>query len=573
MEIDTSDEILDFLKDNEHFVAQVGQTLLITQEVYNGFKLLLGKYEVAINEAQNTLESSKENLEATKELFLEFTNQKEQIQQALQESQNLLETTKAEVEKQLSELQNLTQTNSELNSQIQEAANKVLELKNEINYLIEQLGAYEQTIQTIKELIATIPQLKQEVILEITQTKEEAKKELQVDNFVTRVEFEDLKEKIPNSKGEAEEIKDSIEGLEEEIKNLQDSITALKEEIAQKKELLNDLQSQLSQKEAALEELEGLIEQAQQSGLPTDELEAKKEELQKEIEGLKEQISQIEGEIAQKEEEVAQKEQEITQKEEEITQKEEEALEKEEEELEKNPPKNPSDLITKHYLEKNYVSKGGDESISGVKTFTTPPISKTNPRANNQVANKAYVDSVGNAKVALSGNQTIAGNKTFSGATTTAALTANGAITAKSTLAVTGNTTIAGTLTANGAIALNGSSTFKLIPNCAVKPTGNNHLANKLYVDNLGGVVSSGAAIDFRKGNHFMVNLSANAQISVANWGGVAGKSGTITILNANRITGFKAPFNFRIAQSGFSGTEVFSYYCYASNLIRIVRS
>ena len=171
------------------------------------------------------------------------------------------------------------------------------------------------------------------------------------------------------------------------------------------------------------------------------------------------------------------------------------------------------------------------------------------------------------------GNQTIAGNKTFSGATTTAALTANGAITAKSTLAVTGNTTIAGTLTANGAIALNGSSTFKLIPNCAVKPTGNNHLANKLYVDNLGGVVSSGAAIDFRKGNHFMVNLSANAQISVANWGGVAGKSGTITILNANRITGFKAPFNFRIAQSGFSGTEVFSYYCYASNLIRIVRS
>ena len=539
-----------------------------------------------------------------------------------------------------------------------------MELKNEINYLIEQLGAYEQTIQTIKELIATIPQLKQEVILEITQTKEEAKKELQVDNFVTRVEFEELKEKIPNSKGEAEEIKDSIESLEEEIKNLQDSITALKEEIAQKKELLNDLQSQLSQKEAALEELEGLIEQAQQSGLPTDELEAKKEELQKEIEGLKEQISQIEGEIAQKEEEVAQKEQEITQKEEEITQKEEEALEKEEEELEKNPPKNPSDLITKYYLEKNYVSKGSDESISGVKTFTTPPISENNPSAGNQVANKDYVDSVGNTKVDLSGNQSIAGNKTFSGATTTAALTANGAVTAKSTLAVTGNTTIAGTLTANGAttlngtttfktppisennpsagnqvankdyvdsvgntkvdlsgnqsiagnktfsgatttaaltangavtakstlavtgnttiagtltangaIALNGSTTFKLIPNCAVKPTGNNHMANKLYVDNLGGVVSSGAAIDFRKGNHFMVNLSANAQISVANWGGVAGKSGTITILNANRITGFKAPFNFRIAQSGFSGTEVFSYYCYASNLIRIVRS
>ena len=218
------------------------------------------------------------------------------------------------------------------------------------------------------------------------------------------------------------------------------------------------------------------------------------------------------------------------------------------------------------------VKLTGNQSISDVKTFTTPPISENNPSAGNQVAKKAYVDSVSNTKVALSGNQTIAGNKTFSGATTTAALTANGAVTAKSTLAVTGNTTIAGTLTANGAIALNGSVTFKLIPNCAVKPTGNNHLANKLYVDNLGGVITSGAAIDFRKGNHFLIKLTANAQISVANWGGVAGKSGTITILNANRITGFRAPFNFRIAQSGFSGTEVFSYYCYASNLIRIVR-
>ena len=162
------------------------------------------------------------------------------------------------------------------------------------------------------------------------------------------------------------------------------------------------------------------------------------------------------------------------------------------------------------------------------------------------------MDSVGDTKVALSGNQSIAGNKTFSGATTTAALTANGAVTA---------------------IALNGSATFKLIPNCAVKPTDNNHMANKLYVDNLGGVVTSGAAIDFRKGNHFLIKLTANAQISVANWGGIAGKSGTITITGANYITGFRAPFNFRIAQSGFSGTEVFSYYCYASNLIRIVRS
>lgn len=197
----------------------------------------------------------------------------------------------------------------------------------------------------------------------------------------------------------------------------------------------------------------------------------------------------------------------------------------------------------------NLIDQSTAQSIHSEKTFTVPPISTTTPSNANHMTNKAYVDSVGNSKVALNGNQTIAGNKTFSGATTTAALTAN------------------------GTTALNGNTTFKLIPNCAVKPTGNNHLANKLYVDNLGGVVSSGAAIDFRKGNHFVINLSANAQISVANWGGIAGKTGTITVLNANRITGFKAPFNFRTAQSGFTGTEVFSYYCYSSRLIRLVRS
>ncbi|ELU1138000.1 hypothetical protein QNY48_001443, partial [Campylobacter coli] len=49
------------------------------------------------------------------------------------------------------------------------------------------------------------------------------------------------------------------------------------------------------------------------------------------------------------------------------------------------------------------VTKTGDETIAGVKTFSVPPVSATNPTANNQVANKSYVDTVGNSKVALSG--------------------------------------------------------------------------------------------------------------------------------------------------------------------------
>jgi hypothetical protein len=54
-----------------------------------------------------------------------------------------------------------------------------------------------------------------------------------------------------------------------------------------------------------------------------------------------------------------------------------------------------------------------NQNIQGVKTFASPPVSATNPTNNNQVANKSYVDTVGNTAVKLTGNQEIAGVKTF----------------------------------------------------------------------------------------------------------------------------------------------------------------
>lgn len=74
---------------------------------------------------------------------------------------------------------------------------------------------------------------------------------------------------------------------------------------------------------------------------------------------------------------------------------------------------------------KTKVGLTGNETIAGVKTFSVPPVSATNPTANNQVANKSYVDTVGNSKVALSGNQTIAGVKTFSSSIVIPNATAN----------------------------------------------------------------------------------------------------------------------------------------------------
>ncbi len=177
----------------------------------------------------------------------------------------------------------------------------------------------------------------------------------------------------------------------------------------------------------------------------------------------------------------------------------------------------------------NKVTKTGDETIAGVKTFSVPPVSATNPTANNQVANKSYVDTVGNSKVALSGNQTIAGVKTFS-----------------------------------------------VPPVCGANPTQDAQLARKWYVDYGGGIKNLGnqtaPKIDLRQAQHFILTMTAKGAIGIANWAS-AGKSGTITVNNAQNITAFSAPFKFRIAQSGFSGTETFAYFCIASNNVRLVRT
>ncbi|EPW6660743.1 hypothetical protein ACWNS4_000294 [Campylobacter coli] len=177
----------------------------------------------------------------------------------------------------------------------------------------------------------------------------------------------------------------------------------------------------------------------------------------------------------------------------------------------------------------NKVTKTGDETIAGVKTFSVPPVSATNPTANNQVANKSYVDTVGNSKVALSGNQTIAGIKTFN-----------------------------------------------VAPVCSANPTEDTQLARKWYVDYGGGIKNLGnqtaPKIDLRQAQHFILTMTAKGAIGIANWAG-AGKSGTITVNNAQNITAFSAPFKFRIAQSGFSGTETFAYFCIASNNVRLVRT
>ncbi|KAG5255541.1 hypothetical protein [Campylobacter jejuni] len=175
------------------------------------------------------------------------------------------------------------------------------------------------------------------------------------------------------------------------------------------------------------------------------------------------------------------------------------------------------------------VSLNGDETIAGVKTFSVPPVSATNPTANNQVANKSYVDTALNTKANLNGDNIFNGTNTFNQALTSGA-----------------------------------------------DPTNDNHLTRKSYVDYGGGIRNLGTTgsinLDLRQAQHFILTMTARGAIGIANWGG-AGKSGTITVNNAENITAFSAPFKFRVAQSGFSGTETFAYFCMAPNNVRLVRT
>ena len=211
-----------------------------------------------------------------------------------------------------------------------------------------------------------------------------------------------------------------------------------------------------------------------------------------------------------------------------------------------------------------------NQTIAGVKTFSAPPVSATNPTTDNQLANKAYVDSVGNAKVALTGNQTIAGNKTLSGTTTLAATVINGATQLKGAVTATGAITSSGNVTFNtGQVTINNKA-----PICAIAPTADNHLVNRAYSKKRGGYVAvTGGAINLNNGINFSLNLTSKVNITVTNAASNIGQTGEIFVASGANISGFNAPFNFRIAQSGFGTNEVFSYTVVSSSLVRITRS
>ena len=138
---------------------------------------------------------------------------------------------------------------------------------------------------------------------------------------------------------------------------------------------------------------------------------------------------------------------------------------------------------------------------------------------------------------------------------------------------------------------INGIKTFTS-PVIVHNATADNHAVNLFqlkskadinYVKKRGGFVNvnfnlssgQGILIDLNLGINFnvIVQSGVSANMRVINAASNIGQSGEIYVANGAGVSSFSAPFNFRVATSGFGANEVFSYLVVSANLVRITRS
>lgn len=301
-----------------------------------------------------------------------------------------------------------------------------------------------------------------------------------------------------------------------ELKRVEADILDKEQSIPRKRQELLTLSEEKRALEVNLATITELINQKQQASENTDILEAQKRQYESDIATKSSQITNLESEINQlnSDIEVLNQTKERLKSEEALIQSPELAtkeyvdelkasLDSKSSELNSRIDSVNSDLTNIIGTKANtdaVVNLTGNQTINDIKTFSVPPVSATNPTENNQVANKAYVDSISNTTVKLTNNQTIAGTKTFSSpvvvpngtanthavnlsqlntkanqATTYTKTEVNNLVNAKAnadaTVNLTGNQTVAGV------------KTFSSPPVSATQPTANNQVANKAYVD------------------------------------------------------------------------------------------
>lgn len=373
-----------------------------------------------------------------------------------------------------------------------------------------------------------------------------------------------------------------------ELKRVEADILGKEQSIPAKRQELLTLNEQKRALEANLATITELIMQKQEAGENTEILQAQKRQYESDIATKSSQITNLESEINQlnSDIEVLNQTKERLKREEALIQSPELATKEYVDELKANLDSKSSELNSRidsvnsdltNIIDTKanadaVVNLTSDQTIEGVKTFSAVPIVATQPTDDNEIANKAYVDSVGNTAVKLTGNQTIAGTKTFSSPIVVPNATANTHAVNLAQLNTKANANATVNLTGNQTIA--GVKTFSAVPVCSILPTADTQLANRNYVKKRGAFVAvTGGAINLNAGINFSLNLTAATNITVANAASNVGQTGEIFIAKGANIQAFSAPFNFRIAQSGFGANEVFSYVVVSSSLVRITRS
>jgi phosphoserine aminotransferase len=184
-----------------------------------------------------------------------------------------------------------------------------------------------------------------------------------------------------------------------------------------------------------------------------------------------------------------------------------------------------TELVTKTFTDATYVDFVNNETIGGIKTFTSVPECATSATTGNQLVNKTFTDAT---YVDFVNNETIGGIKTFTSVPECA------------TSATTGNQLVNKTFTDATYVdfvnneTIGGIKTFTSLPECSAVPSTGNQLVNKTftdanYVDFTNTETISGAK-----------TFSSTSGITIKN--GVGAQTGTIaqdlTTLTITGVTG-----------------------------------
>lgn len=193
-----------------------------------------------------------------------------------------------------------------------------------------------------------------------------------------------------------------------------------------------------------------------------------------------------------------------------------------------------ADLAT---LDGAVVKLTGDQSVAGIKTFSSIPLlPASNPTTDNQATRKLYVDTLDGANVKLTGNQSISGVKTFSsGISVTAGLGSDRF--ARKTANTSRASTVTTTVDPHLVVAVEANATYNVLANLVWRPSGSGGFrfkftgpsgAEMVYIDN-----DSGSVLTINSELTFNVTTGASIGGTLV----TAGTAGNLSLFWAQNVS------------------------------------